>query len=101
MIEKEIAGLKEESKRDQKVLKQRLQVVEEELEQIRITLRARHICFGSKVQNGVVYLCDILFKCTLTMGLFFLCLLVPWRLMILLCLSVTLLDPRTFKDGKF
>ena len=41
MIEKEIAGLKEESKRDQKVLKQRLQVVEEELEQIRITLRAR------------------------------------------------------------
>ena len=32
MIEKEIAGLKEESKRDRKVLKQRLQVVEEELE---------------------------------------------------------------------
>ena len=36
MIEKEIAGLKEESKRDQKVLKQRLQVVEEELEPLYI-----------------------------------------------------------------
>ena len=32
MIEKEIAGLKEESKRDRKVLKQQLQIVEEELE---------------------------------------------------------------------
>ena len=41
------------------------------------------------------------FKCNLTMGLFVLRLLTPWRLMILLCLSVTLLDPRFFKDGKF
>ena len=56
MIKKEIAGFKEESKRDQKVLKQRLHGVEEaELEQIRITLRARDICFGNKVKNGVVY----------------------------------------------
>ena len=104
MIEKEIVGLKEESKRDRKVLKrmkQRLHVVEEELEQIKITLRVSDICFGNKV-TGVVYLCDILFKCTLRMGLEVLRLLVPWRLlMILLCLSVTLLDPRTFKDGKF
>ena len=96
MIEKEM----EESKRELKVLKQRLRVVEEELEQIR---RARDICIliGNKVKNGVVYLFDILLKCTLTMGLFVLRLLTPWRLMILLCLSVTLLDPRTFKDGKF
>ena len=39
------------------------------------------------------------------MGLFVLRLLsnTPWRFMILLCLSVTLLDPRSFKlkDGKF
>ena len=61
MIKKEIAGFKEESKRDPKVLKQRLHGVEEaELEQIRITLRARDICFGNKVKNGVVYLYDIL-----------------------------------------
>ena len=104
MIEKEIAGLKEESsesKRELKVLKKRLHVVEEELEQIRITLRARDVCFGNKVKNGVVYLCDILFKCTLMIGLFVLSLPTPWRLIILLWLSVTLLDPRSFKDGKF
>ena len=101
MIEKEIATLKEESKEELKVLKQRLRVIEEELEQIR---RARDICFliGNKVKNGVVYLCYILFKCTLTMGLFVLRLPTLWRWMFLLCLlSVTLLDPRTFKDGKF
>ena len=99
MIKKEIAGRKEESKRELKVLKQRLRVVEEE--QIRITLRARDVCFANKVKNGVVSLCDILFKCTLMMGLFVLRLLTPWRLIILLWLSVTLLDPRSFKDGKF
>ena len=101
MIEKEMAAHKEESKEELKVLKQRLRVVEEESEQFR---RARDICFliGNKVKNGVVYLCDILFKCTIMMGLFVLRLPTPWRLMIkLLCLSVTLLDPRTFKDGKF
>ena len=100
MTDKEIAALTEESKRELKVLKQRLRDVEEKLEQIR---RDRDICFliGNKVKNGVVYPCYILFKCTLTMGLFVLRLPAPWRLMILLCLSVTLLDPRTFKDGKF
>ena len=100
MIEKEIAALKEESTEELKVLKQRLRVVEEVLEQIR---RARDICFliGNKVKDGVVYLCDILFKCTIMMELFVLRLLTPWRLIILLWLSVTLLDPRSFKDGKF
>lgn len=93
MTEKEIAALKEESKQQLKVMEQRLRVVEGELEQIR---RAEN-----KVKNGIVYLCDILFKCTLTMGLFVWRMPTPWRLMILLCLSVTLLDPRTFKDGKF
>ena len=99
MIEKEILQLKIDStqnREDLQQLEERLKTVEEKLENTEDTTKTKDNT--NHVKNGAMFFCGTLIRCTRVMTKR---LLTPWLMIILLCnFSVTLLDPRSYQDGK-
>ena len=100
---KMLEDLKNDSTQNLTVLKQleqRLNIVEEELEKTKDTLETKDNVYSymNQVKNSALFFCSNLIKCTRVMSKR---LLAPWLMIILLCnFSVTLLDPRSYQDGK-
>ena len=100
---KMLEDLKNDSTQNLTVLKQleqRLNIVEEELEKTKDTLETKDNVYSymNQVKNSALFFCSNLIKCTRVMSKR---LLTPWLMIILLCnFSVTLLDPRSYQDGK-
>ena len=83
-----------------KQLEQRLNIVEEELEKTKDTLETKDNVYSymNHVKNSALFFCSNLIQCTRVMSKR---LLTPWLMIILLCnFSVTLLDPKSYQDGK-
>ena len=101
MIEKDILLLKIDStqiREDLQQLEERLKIVEKKLENTEDTTKTKDNFFTIQVKNGVRFFGSTLVKCTRVMSKR---LLTPWLMIILLChFSVTLLDPRSYQDGK-
>ena len=103
MIEEYILDLQTDSTQnmtDIKQLQQQLKIVKEELQRIRNTLETKGNIYSymNQVKNSALFFCSNLIKCTRVMSKR---LLTPWLMIILLCnFSVTLLDPRSYEDGK-
>ena len=103
MIEEYILDLQTDSTQNLTVLKQleqRLNIVEEELEKTKDTLQNKDNTYSymNQVKNATLLFCGNLIKYTRVMSKR---LLTPWLIIILLCnFSVTLLDPRSYQDGK-
>ena len=101
MIEKDILQLKIDStqnREDLQQLEERLKTVEEKLENTEDTTKTKDNFFTNHVKNGAMFFCGTLIRCTRVMTKR---LLTPWLMIILLCnFSVTLLDPRSYQDGK-
>ena len=101
MIEKDILLLKIDStqnREDLQQLEERLKIVEKKLENTEDTTKTKDNFFTIQVKNGVRFFCSTFVKCTRVMSKR---LLTPWLMIILLChFSVTLLDPRSYQDGK-
>ena len=103
MIEEYILDLQTDSTQNLTVLKQleqRLNIVEEELEKTKDTLETKDNVYSymNHVKNSALFFCSNLIQCTRVMSKR---LLTPWLMIILLCnFSVTLLDPRSYQDGK-
>ena len=100
---KMLEDLKNDSTQNLTVLKQleqRLNIVEEELEKTKDTLETKDNVYSymNHVKNSALFFCSNLIQCTRVMSKR---LLTPWLMIILLCnFSVTLLDPRSYQDGK-
>ena len=100
---KMLEDLKNDSTQNLTVLKQleqRLNIVEEELEKTEDTLETKDNVYSymNQIKNSALFFCTNLIKCTRVMSKR---LLTPWLMIILLCnFSVTLLDPRSYQDGK-
>ena len=100
---KMLEDLKNDSTQNLTVLKQleqRLNIVEEDLEKTKDTLETKDSVYSymNRVKNSALFFCNNLIKCTRVMPKR---LLTPWLMIILLCnFSVTLLDPRSYQDGK-
>ena len=89
---------KEMIEKDLQQLEERLKIVEKKLENTEDTTKTKDNFFTIQVKNGVRFFCSTLVKCTRVMSKR---LLTPWLMIILLChFSVTLLDPRSYQDGK-
>ena len=103
MIEEYILDLQTDSTQNLTVLKQleqRLNIVEEELEKTKDVLETKDNVYSymNQVKNATLLFCGNLIKYTRVMSKR---LLTPWLMIILLCnFSVTLLDPRSYQDGK-
>ena len=103
MIEKDILDLKTDSTQNLTVLKQlqqQLKFVKKELQRIKDTIETKDNIYSymNQVKNSALFFCSNLIKCTRVMSKR---LLTPWLMTILLCnFSVTLLDPRSYEDGK-
>ena len=104
-IEKDISclqtGVKTESRRNLKVRKQlekRLLLLEKKLENLEDTTKTKDSFFTAQVKNGAMFFYSILIKCTRVMSKR---LLTLWLMIILLySISVTLLYPSSYQDGK-
>ena len=103
MIEEYILDLQTDSTQnltDIKQLQRQLKIVKEELQRIKDTLETKDNIYSymNQVKNSALFFCSKLIKCTRVMSKR---LLTPWLMIILLCnFSVTLLDPRSYQDGK-
>ena len=99
-IEKDISGLQRESRRNRKrrnQLEGRLRIVEKTLENVNSKAETN---IPKLFKNGALFLlfvCNNLVKCTKAINIR---LLTPWLMILLLCSCITLLDPRSYKDGK-
>ena len=102
-MKRKISCLQTESRRNRKVRKQlekRLHLFEKKLENLEDTtnLKAKDNFFTNQCKNGAMFFCSTLIMCTRVVSKR---LLTPWLMIILLCnFSVTLLDPRSYQDGK-
>ena len=103
MIEEYILDLQTDSTQnmtDIKQLQQQVKIVKEEFQRIKDTLETKDNIYSymNQVKNNALFFCSNLIKCTRVMSKR---LLTPWLMIILLCnFSVTLLDPRSYQDGK-
>ena len=97
-----ILDLQTDSTQNLKQLEQRLNIVEEKLEKTKNLLETKGniYSFMNQVKNSGLFFCSNLIKCTRS-RVMSKWLLTSWLIIILLCnFSVTLLDPRSYQDGK-
>ena len=91
IIEKDIRDLKEESRHNQ----EQLQNMQKSLENVNNMIQAGYSC-ATIVKNNTLFVYNYLVKCIRAKkGL-----LAPWLMILIMCLWVTTLDPRSYKDGK-
>jgi len=102
-IVNEMSGIKstlsKESRRNKKQrsqLERRLHNMQKTLENLNDRMKGG-VTFTGVVQNGVSYLWDCAIKC---FGGIRRTLLTPWVVILVLCGCFTILDPRSYKDGK-
>ena len=102
LIQKDILGLKsdlkKESRRNKKLRNQlegRLRNMQKSLENVNNKIKGVKT-FTGLIQNGALCMCRCLTKCCRVIKR----LLTPCLMILLMCSWVTILDPRSYKDGK-
>ena len=97
-LRNEIRGLKENSRRNQELQSQlegRVHSLEQSLENVTNMIQTG-FTFVSLAKNCVLFMCGYLIKCSRVNKR----LLASWLMILLVCSCVTILDPRSYKDGK-
>ena len=97
-LRNEIRGLKENSRRNQELqsqLEERVHSLEQSLENVTNMIQTG-FTFVSLAKNCALFMCSYLIKCSRVNKR----LLTPWLMILLMCSCVTILDPRSYKDGK-